>query len=68
VRQRPPTAAGVAFLTLEEERGLLDVVLKPSVYERYKALLRGQSLLRVGGVVQRQGRTVSLMASALQRL
>jgi error-prone DNA polymerase len=68
VRQRPPTAGGVAFLSLEDERGLLDVVLKPPVYERYKALLRGQSLLLVEGVVQRQGRAVSLLANTLQSL
>lgn len=68
VRQRPPTAGGVAFLSLEDERDLLDVVLKPPVYERYKALLRGQSLLLIGGVVQRQGRAVSLLASALHGL
>jgi error-prone DNA polymerase len=48
VRQRPPTAGGVAFLSLEDERGLLDVVLKPPVYERYKALLRGQSCCSSG--------------------
>lgn len=68
VRQRPPSADGVAFLSLEDERGLLDVVLKPPVYERYKGLLRGQSLLLVSGVVQRQGRAVSLLASELQCL
>jgi error-prone DNA polymerase len=68
VRQRPPTAGGVAFLSLEDERGLLDVVLKPSVYERYNALLRGQPLLLVGGVVQRQGRAVSLLANSLESL
>jgi error-prone DNA polymerase len=68
VRQRPPTAGGVAFLSLEDERGLLDVVLKPPVYERYKALLRDRSLLVIEGLVQRQGRAVSVLASTLHAL
>jgi error-prone DNA polymerase len=63
VRQRPPTAAGVTFLSLEDESGLLDVVIQPPVYARVKATLRGAGLIIIEGVVQREGRAVSLLAS-----
>jgi error-prone DNA polymerase len=62
VRQRPPTAGGVTFLSLEDESGLLDVVLQPPVYARVKATLRSAGLITVEGVVQREGRAVSLLA------
>ncbi len=68
VRQRPPTASGVTFLSLEDESGLVDIILKPTVYDRYKSLLRGRSLLLVQGVIQRQGRAVSLLGDVVQAL
>ncbi|MBX7214048.1 MAG: error-prone DNA polymerase, partial [Thermoflexales bacterium] len=45
VRQRPPTAHGMAFLSLEDETGLLDVVVRPNVFEAYREILRGERLL-----------------------
>jgi error-prone DNA polymerase len=68
VRQRPPTAAGVTFLSLEDESGLLDVVIQPPVYARVKATLRGAGLIIIEGVVQREGRAVSLLASQVGAL
>ncbi len=38
--QRPPTAKGVAFLVLEDECGLMNVVIMPQVYERYRSVFR----------------------------
>lgn len=61
VRQRPATAKGILFLSLEDESGLLDVVVKPPVYERLRQTLREHPLLVVTGIVQRSGQAVSLL-------
>jgi error-prone DNA polymerase len=68
VRQRPATAKGVTFLSLEDESGLLDVVLKPQVYERCRAVLHTAPLLLVQGIVQREGRSASLLGLDVQAL
>ena len=39
-RQRPATANGVVFMLLEDERGVVNLVVPPPVYERYRALVR----------------------------
>jgi error-prone DNA polymerase len=61
VRQRPGTAKGILFMSLEDESGLLDLVVKPPVYARLRTVLRGQPLLLVEGVVQRAERAASLL-------
>ena len=68
VRQRPATAKGILFMSLEDESGLLDLVVKPHVYARLRDVLRGQPLLIVEGVVQRSGRAVSLLVQHAQPL
>lgn len=52
VHQAPPTAQGHHFITLEDEDGLMDLVLRPSVAERYKDLLAQSDLLQATGMVQ----------------
>lgn len=61
VRQRPPTAGAILFLSLEDKSGLLDVVVKPPAYDRLRDVLRGQALLVGEGAVQRSGRAASLL-------
>ncbi len=61
VRQRPATAKGILFMSLEDESGLLDLVVKPARYAALRDVLRGEALLFVTGVVQRSGRAVSLL-------
>ena len=68
VRQRPATAKGILFMSLEDESGLLDLVVKPPVYARLREVLRGQPLLVVEGIVQRSGRAVSLLVQHAQPL
>jgi error-prone DNA polymerase len=60
--QRPPTAKGVAFITLEDEHGTVDIVVKKEVFEAYQALIRGSRFLIVEGRLQRQGTGLSLVA------
>ena len=64
-RQRPGTASGVVFLTLEDETGLANVIVHPKLVERQRAELLGASLLGVLGVLQREGEVVHLLAKRL---
>lgn len=61
VRQQPATAKGVLFISLEDESGLLDLVVKPDVYQRLRDTLRGHPLIVAHGVVQRNGWAVSVL-------
>ncbi len=65
VYQAPPTARGVRFLTLEDETGLVDVVVRPEVHARYRRILEEAAVLIVTGVVQRREGTVSVLAETL---
>jgi error-prone DNA polymerase len=53
-RQRPGTAKGFVFLTIEDETGLVNVIVRPDVYERYRRTIRGAQCLIVEGVLQKE--------------
>ncbi len=61
VRQRPPTAKGHVFITLEDEDGLINLIVRPSLYERYRRVLRNAPLLWAQGCLQRQGHAMSIL-------
>ena len=68
IRQRPGTASGVIFLTLEDETGVANVVVWKKIYTAFrKAVLTGR-LLRVTGWVQRDGPVVHLVAERIEDL
>ncbi len=62
VRQRPATAKGTVFLTLEDETGAINVIAWPAVYERYRQAFRDAVLLEVEGTVQREQGVVHVVA------
>jgi error-prone DNA polymerase len=64
-RQRPGSAAGVLFMTLEDETGVVNLVVWQSVLDRYRRELLGAQLLGVHGPVQREGRVVHVVARTL---
>jgi error-prone DNA polymerase len=64
-RQRPGTATGVIFLTLEDEGGMLNVIVHAGLAERQRKELLSAPLLGVLGVVQREGDVVHLIAKRL---
>jgi error-prone DNA polymerase len=64
-RQRPDTAAGVIFVTLEDETGCMNIVVWRSLFERQRRELLGARLLGVAGVVERDGDVVHLVARRL---
>jgi error-prone DNA polymerase len=64
-RQRPSTAKGVVFVTLEDETGYINVVVWHDLVERQRRELLGSSLLGVDGVLQKEGEVVHLVARRL---
>jgi error-prone DNA polymerase len=67
-RQRPGTAKGFVFLTLEDETGMLNVVITPKLFEQHALLVTTTPLLVVRGVLQVEGRVVNLKARAFRAL
>jgi len=67
-RQRPGTASGVIFLTLEDETGVSNVVVWPKFYERFRRSVMGARLLRVTGFLQREGIVVHVIAQQIEDL
>jgi error-prone DNA polymerase len=67
-RQRPETANGVTFLLLEDERGSVNLVVPPPVYERHRPLVRTAPLLRARGRLERREGTVNVLVSDLAPL
>ncbi len=64
VKQRPPTAKGVTFATLEDEFGFLDLIVHPEVYEKYHNAFAYHCFLEIKGIVQREGHTVSILVKS----
>lgn len=62
-RQRPATAKGTLFVTLEDETGLTNVIVRPELFEQQRRILLGARLMGVFGQISRQGRVVHLVAS-----
>ena len=65
VRQRPGTASGVIFATLEDEEGIANVVIWPKVFERFRAIVMGASLVAVEGKLQKEGLVIHVIADRL---
>ncbi len=66
VRQRPGTASGIVFMTLEDETGTANLIVRPRVYDRYRKAARHGVLILARGTVERQGNVVHLMVRSLE--
>jgi error-prone DNA polymerase len=64
-RQRPGTAGGVVFMTLEDETGFVNVVIWESVFQRYSVLAKTVSFLGITGKLQVEDGIVHLIANKL---
>jgi len=64
-RQRPGTASGVIFATLEDETGVANIVVWPTVFERYRRPLLESRFLRVAGTLQKEGIVIHVIARHL---
>jgi error-prone DNA polymerase len=67
-RQRPGTAKGFVFLTLEDETGIANVIIRPDVYAATRLVVVESPFLLVEGVLQSQDGVTSIRAERLQRL
>ncbi|WP_375450852.1 error-prone DNA polymerase [uncultured Devosia sp.] len=65
VRQRPGTASGVIFATLEDETGIANVVIWPHVFEKNRKIVLGARMLAVRGQLQREGLVIHIIAEQL---
>jgi error-prone DNA polymerase len=65
-RQRPGTASGVTFVTLEDETGMINVIVWRDLAERQRKELLRANLLTVYGTLEREGEVVHLIAARLQ--
>jgi error-prone DNA polymerase len=68
VRQRPGTAKGFVFLSLEDETGIANVIVTPQLFERHRLIIVAVPYLIVDGILQRQDGVVSVRARRVQRL
>ena len=68
LRQRPGTARGVIFLTLEDETGTANVVVWAQVFERFRRAVIAGRLLRVTGRLQREAGVVHVVAEGIEDL
>jgi DNA polymerase-3 subunit alpha/error-prone DNA polymerase len=66
--QKPPTAKGFCFMTLEDEFGLINVVVPPKVYEQHRLLIYNQCLLKITGTLQKKSSVINIKAEALDAL
>jgi error-prone DNA polymerase len=61
MRQAPPTAKGHLFISLEDETGLINLVIRPDLYQAERRVLRNAGSLAAEGIVQREGRSASVL-------
>jgi error-prone DNA polymerase len=65
-RQRPGTAKGFVFLTLEDETGISNVIIRPDLYDRERSAVVRQPFLMVDGVLQHQDGVLSVRAERIE--
>jgi error-prone DNA polymerase len=67
-RQRPGTAKGFVFLTLEDETGIANIIVRPDLFARDRLVIVDEPFLIVDGVLQDQEGVTSVRAEAVQSL
>ena len=65
MHQVPPTAKGHHFVTLEDVEGMMNVIVRPDVYEKYRLALRSEPLLVITGEVQKKGTVINVIAQRI---
>ncbi len=68
VRQRPGTASGFVFLTMEDETGTVQAIIRPNLYREHRQLIVNSPLLLIEGPVQIQDGTLSVKARRFERI
>jgi error-prone DNA polymerase len=68
VRQRPGTASGIVFMTIEDETGIANLILFPQIFERFRTAARHSVAVVVWGKVERQGEVVHVKVHKIANL
>jgi error-prone DNA polymerase len=68
VRQRPGTAKGFVFLSMEDETGIMNAIVTPAIFDRYKLEVLGESFLLIDGVLQNLDGVISVKAGRIAGL
>jgi error-prone DNA polymerase len=68
LRQRPGTAKGITFMTLEDETGVTNLIVRPEVWERFRQVARGAGAMIASGRLQRQEGVIHLLVDQMQDL
>ncbi|MDH3290353.1 MAG: DNA polymerase III subunit alpha [Gemmatimonadota bacterium] len=67
-RQRPETARGYTFILLEDEAGMVNIIVRPQIYERDRVAIRGEPFLWITGTVAKDDGTVNVIAQEVRPL
>jgi error-prone DNA polymerase len=68
VRQRPGTAKGITFVTLEDETGQANLIIRPDVWRKFRQAAMGATILLAHGRLQREGLVIHVLVSRLENL
>jgi error-prone DNA polymerase len=68
VRQRPGTAKGITFVTLEDETGIANLIIRPDVWQRWRQAAFGATILLAHGRLQRHGQVIHVLCTKLENL
>jgi len=68
VRQRPSTAKGITFVTLEDETGIANLIIRPDVWKKFRAAALGATVLLAHGRLQRENEVIHVLVSGLENL
>jgi error-prone DNA polymerase len=66
VRQRPGTAKGFVFLSMEDATGVMNAILAPDTFERYRLTVVGEPFLLIDGVLQNQDGVISVKVGRVE--
>jgi error-prone DNA polymerase len=67
-RQRPETAKGFVFVLLEDEAGMMNVIVRPDVFDRHRATVRGEPFLWISGTLAKDDGTLNVLAEHVRGL
>ena len=67
-RQRPGTAKGICFISLEDETGICNAIVSPQLFERERLKITAEQFLIIHGVLQNRHKTIHIQARAIERL
>ena len=66
VRQKPGTASGVVFLTLEDEFGVSNIIVWPNIFKKFRNQVIGGRMLKITGKLQREDNVTHIIANCIE--